>query len=83
MDLKQIKLGADEGKLLKLLAKAYEAAPPGFMETRLIARGLNIPVLEAKKIIHSLFVKGVVDTDQVEIFAAYLTPEGYELACSL
>jgi len=25
-------------------------------------------------------MKGVVGTDQVDIYAAYLTPEGYEIA---
>jgi predicted transcriptional regulator len=50
------------------------------LETTLIAQRLNISVANAKSIIRSLFVKGIVDTDEVDTFAAYLTPQGNELA---
>jgi predicted transcriptional regulator len=76
MDLTQ-----KEKDLLTLLAKEWEdTGPPGYVETTHIAARLNVPVEEAKAIIRSLFVKGIVDTDEVDTFAAYLTPEGYELA---
>jgi hypothetical protein len=41
---------------------------------------LEISIADAKSAIRSLFAKGIVDTDKVDTFAAYLTPEGYELA---
>ena len=70
-----------EKALLKLLADAWDTSgPPGYLETTLIADRLNISVADAKSIIRSLFVNGMVDTDKVDTFAAYLTPEGYERA---
>ena len=76
MDLTQ-----PEKDLLKLLAEEWEdAGPPGYVETTSIAVQLNISIEEAKTLIRSLFIKGMVDTDKVDTFAAYLTPEGYELA---
>ena len=76
MDLNQT-----EKDLLRLLADAWETSgPPGYVETRVIAERLRISIADAKSAIQSLFVKGMVDTDKVDIFAAYLTPEGYELA---
>ena len=50
------------------------------LETSIIAECLGIPITDAKSTIRSLFVKGIIDTDEVDTFAAYLTPEGYELA---
>ena len=70
-----------ENALLKLLAEAWDTTgPPGYLETTLIADRLDISVEDAKSIIRSLFVNGLVDTDEVDTFAAYLTPEGYERA---
>ncbi len=70
-----------EKELLSILAHEWEeSGPPGYMETTLIADRLNISVADAKSIIRSLFEKGIVDTDEVDTFAAYLTPQGYELA---
>ena len=70
-----------EQALLNLLADEWEkSGPPGYVETSIIAERLGVPVADAKSIIRSLFVKGMVDTDEVDTFAAYLTPEGYELA---
>ena len=70
-----------EKELLKLLAEVWDTTgPPGYLETTLIADRLNISVEDAKSIIRSLFVNGLVDTDEVDTFAAYLTPEGYEQA---
>jgi DNA-binding Lrp family transcriptional regulator len=70
-----------ERELLNILADAWEkSGPPGYIETSIIAERLEIPIAEAKSVIRSLFVRGMVDTDEVDTFAAYLTPEGYELA---
>lgn len=76
MDLKQ-----SESDLLTLLADEWDASgPPGYVETTVIAKRLEISVSQVKSAIQSLFVKGVVDTDKVDMFAVYLTPEGYDLA---
>ena len=70
-----------EQSLLNILAGEWEkSGPPGYIETSVIAERLGIPITDAKSTIRSLFVKGMVDTDEVDTFAAYLTPEGYELA---
>ena len=70
-----------EKALLNILTKEWKkSGPPGYMETSIIAERLGLPIADAKSTIRSLFVKGVVDTDKVDTFAAYLTPEGYELA---
>ena len=70
-----------EKALLGILADEWEkSGPPGYLETTLIADRLNISVADAKPLIRSLFVNGLVDTDEVDTFAAYLTPVGYELA---
>ena len=68
-----------ENDLLRLLADEWDAAgPPGYVETVVIAKRLGISIPDVKSTIRSLFEKGVVDTDKVDMFAAYLTPEGYE-----
>jgi RIO-like serine/threonine protein kinase len=70
-----------ERELLSVLADEWDhSGPPGYVETAIIAERLNIPIEDAKSAIRSLFVKGLVDTDKIDIFAAYLTPEGYDLA---
>ena len=70
-----------ERALLNLLADEWEkSGPPGYVETSVIAERLGVSVADAKSIVRSLFVEGLVDTDEVDTFAAYLTPEGYELA---
>ena len=75
MDLNQT-----EKNLLELLADEWdEAGPPGYIETTSLAARLQMPVPQVKSAIQSLFAKGVVDTDKVDTFAAYLTPEGYDL----
>jgi DNA-binding MarR family transcriptional regulator len=67
--------------LLKALADEWEnLGPPGFLETTAIAKALGITIPDAKKTIRSLFVRGLVGTDEVDTFAAYLLPEGYEIA---
>jgi tRNA G26 N,N-dimethylase Trm1 len=69
-----------EFALLKLLANEWQkSGPPGFLETKIIAKELEISIPDAKSIIHSLFVKGFVGTDKLDIYAAYLTPEGYDI----
>ena len=74
-------LQAIEKELLNLLASEWEnTGPPGYMETKILADKLEIPLEKAKSVIHSLFVRGLVDTDEVDTYAAYLTPEGYEQA---
>jgi Mn-dependent DtxR family transcriptional regulator len=76
MDLNQL-----ERELLTALAAEWDhSGPPGFVETAVVSKRLNISIEDAKSAIRSLFVKGLVDTDKVDIFAAYLTPEGYEKA---
>ena len=71
----------NEQALLNLLADAWEkTGPPGYVETSIIAERLRVSIADAKSVVRSLFVKGLVDTDEVDTFAAYLTPEGYELA---
>lgn len=70
-----------ERALIKILADEWEkSGPPGYVETSKIAAHLEIPIADAKSAIRSLFAKGIVETDKVDTFAAYLTPEGYELA---
>ena len=76
-----MELNRTEIDLLALLADEWDAAgPPGYIETTVIAERLKISIADAKTSIQSLFEKGMVDTDKIETFAAYLTPEGYELA---
>ena len=76
-----MKFNQNEQALLNLLADEWEkSGPPGYVETSIIAARLGLPVADVKSTVRSLFVKGMVDTDEVDTFAAYLTPEGYELA---
>jgi len=76
-----IELNDQELALLKVLANEWEkSGPPGYLETTAIAKALKITIPDARSIIHSLFVKGVVCTDKVDIYAAYLTPEGFDVA---
>lgn len=76
-----IELNEQEIALLKVLANEWEkSGPPGYLETTAIAMALKITISDARSIIHSLFVKGIVGTDKVDIYAAYLTPEGFEIA---
>jgi Mn-dependent DtxR family transcriptional regulator len=71
----------NERRLLNILADEWQkSGPPGYVETSKIAQHLAISIADAKSVIRSLFVKGLVDTDEVDTFAVYLTPEGYELA---
>lgn len=73
-------LSDQELTLLRLLAKEWQkSGPPGFLETKVIAKELEVSIPDARSIIHSLFVKGFVGTDKVDIYAAYLTPEGYDI----
>ncbi|MDX1708398.1 MAG: hypothetical protein R3274_07345 [Desulfobacterales bacterium] len=68
-----------ERDLLALLADEWDTAgPPGYLETTIVAKRLQKTLPAVKAAIQSLFEKGLVDTDKVDIFAAYLTPEGYE-----
>ena len=76
-----MELNEQEIALLKILADEWErSGPPGFLETTVIATALKIKIPDAQSVIHSLFVKGLVGTDEVDIYAAYLFPEGYEIA---
>jgi tRNA G26 N,N-dimethylase Trm1 len=76
-----MKLNQQQRDLLNILADEWEKiGPPGYAETKVIAKQLKISVTETKSTIRSLFVMGFVDTDAVDTFAAYLTPEGYEMA---
>jgi DNA-binding IclR family transcriptional regulator len=74
-------LTPDKKALLCALAQEWETAgPPGYVETVQLARRLGMPRSQVKSIIHNLFVDGWVDSDELDTFAAFLTPEGYELA---
>jgi tRNA G26 N,N-dimethylase Trm1 len=76
-----IELNEQEIALLKVLANEWEkSGPPGFLETIAIAKALKITIPDARSVIHSLFMKGVVGTDKVDTYAAYLTPEGFDMA---
>jgi Mn-dependent DtxR family transcriptional regulator len=76
-----MELNRTEADLLKLLEDEWdEAGPPGYIKTTTIAARLEMSVPQVKSAIQLLFEKGLVDTDKVDRFAAYLTPEGYELA---
>ena len=76
-----IELNEQEMALLKVLANEWEkSGPPGYLESTAIAKALKFTIPDAKAIIHSLFVKGIVGTDKVDIYAAYLTPEGFDIA---
>ena len=76
-----MELNRTENDLLGLLANEWDAAgPPGYLETTVIAERLEISIAKAQSTIKSLFKKGLVDTDKVDTFAAYLTPEGYAQA---
>ena len=73
----------DEKELLNMLAEEWELnGPPGYLESSVLASRLNLSVEKTKSVIHTLFVKGLVDTDAIEHYAAYLTPEGYDFARS-
>ena len=76
-------LNDQELALMKVLANEWEkSGPPGSLETSAIAKELKVTIADTRSIIHSLFVKGIVGTDKVDIYAAYLTPEGYAIAKS-
>ena len=74
-------LNEQELGVLRVLADEWDrSGPPGFLETAAVAQSLGIPIHEARKTIHALFVRGLVGTDEIEIYAGYLLPEGYEVA---
>jgi DNA-binding Lrp family transcriptional regulator len=76
-----MELDEEERTLLRILAEEWDqSGPPGFLETSVIAEALGITRPDAKKTIRSLFVKGLVGTDEIDTYAAYLLPEGYEIA---
>lgn len=76
-----MELNEQELALLKILADEWDASgPPGFLETKAISKALEMRIPDVKATIHSLFVKGLVGTDELDIYAAYLFPEGYEMA---
>lgn len=76
-----MELNEQEIALLKVLADEWDkSGPPGFLETTVIAKALKLTISDARSTIHSLFVKGIVGTDEVDIYAAYLFPGGYEIA---
>jgi len=80
-DRGHMELNHQEKNLLSCLADEWKnTGPPGYLETMVLAERMNLSVEKTKSVVHSLFVKGLVDTDEKEHFAAYLTPEGYEFA---
>lgn len=83
LNMYSMELNQTENDVLKLLADEWDAAgPPGYIETTTLAARLKISVPQVKSAVGSLFEKGLVDSDKVDTFAAYLTPEGYALARS-
>ena len=78
-----MELSYEEKELLTFLAREWQDnGPPGYLETSVLAKCMNLSVKKTKSVIHTLFVKGLVDTDEKEHYAAYLTPEGFEMAQS-
>lgn len=76
-----MELNHQEKHLLICLADEWQNnGPPGYLETSALAEKMDLSVEKTKSVIHSLFVKGLVGTDEKEHYAAYLTPEGYERA---
>ena len=79
-----MELNHEEKHLLTCLADEWQnKRPPGYLETSALAEKMNLSVEKTKSVIHTLFVKGLVDTDEKEHYAAYLTPQGNETAQSL
>jgi hypothetical protein len=76
-----MELNEQEMALLKILADEWDTSgPPGFLETTAISKALAIRIPDVKSTIHSLFVKGLAGCAELDIYAAYLYPEGYEKA---
>jgi hypothetical protein len=72
-----------EISLLKCLADEWtKSGPPGLAETTMIAKPLDMTIPDTRSTIHTLFVKGLVGTDKYDLYAAYLTPEGFDIARS-
>lgn len=65
--------------LLRLLAEERDrSGPPGYLETAAAAERLGVPVARVRRMIHTLWTKGLVGTDEVDLYAVYLLPEGHE-----
>ena len=78
-----MELNSQEISLLKCLAEEWiKSGPPGVVETVVIAKSLDMTIPDTKATINTLFVKGLVDTDKIDLYAAYLTPEGFDIAQS-
>jgi RIO-like serine/threonine protein kinase len=76
-----MELNPQEISLLKCLADEWiTSGPPGLVETGVIAKSLDMTIPDTKSTIHTLFVKGLVGTDKFDLYAAYLTPEGFDIA---
>ena len=74
-----MKVNHEEKQLLACLAEERQnSGPPGYLESSVLAERMNLSIGKTKSVIHSLFIKGLVDSDEREHYAAYLTPEGYE-----
>ena len=55
-----------ERALLNILAEEWEkSGPPDYIETSIVAERLGLPVADVKSTVRSLFVKGLVDTDEL------------------
>ena len=78
-----MELNPEEKQLLTYLANEWKnAGPPGYLEASVLAEYMHLSLDRTKSIIHNLFVKGLVDTDERDHYAAYLTPEGFEITQS-
>jgi hypothetical protein len=78
-----MELTSHEISLLKCLADEWiKSGPPGLVETAVIAKSLDMTIPDTRSTIHTLFVKGLVGTGKYDLYAAYLTPEGFDIARS-
>jgi len=72
----------DEVRTKCLADEWVKSGPPGLVETVVIAKSLEMTIPDTRSTIHTLFVKGLVGTDKYDLYAAYLTPEGFDIARS-
>jgi len=71
---------SEEKHILKLLAKEWEhSGPPGIMDVSDIVAALGQAPGATMQALKSLFQAGLVDMNALKT-AAFLTPEGHEVA---
>ena len=61
-DRGHMELNHQEKNLLSYLADEWKnTGPPGYLETKVLAECMDLSVEKTKSVVHSLFVKGLVD----------------------